>query len=62
MSSAGGLGTILWHSPVRLWMYYNACLLVNPVETKAVTSFVAAVLGDLLAQRLSAGPGGRQWR
>lgn len=62
MSSAGGLGAILWHSPVRLWAYYNACLLVNPVETKAVTSFVAALLGDVLAQRLSVGAGARRWR
>lgn len=62
MSLPTSLATVLLDSPGWAWLHYNSHLAINPVQTKAVTSFVSAVLGDALAQRLSRPADARLWR
>ncbi len=38
--------------PVQLWRMYASALETNPVRTKAITSFVGFVLGDVMAQKI----------
>lgn len=38
--------------PAQLWRGYNGALQTNPVRTKAITSFVGFVLGDVMAQKI----------
>lgn len=48
--------------PKRAWSAYIRALSKSPVKVKASTSFVAAILGDALAQHISARRDGREWR
>ena len=41
----------------RWWGKYTAALQTNPVRTKAITSFVGFVLGDVMAQKIGGGCG-----
>lgn len=38
--------------PYKLWQQYTAALETNPVRTKAMTSFVGFVIGDIMAQKI----------
>lgn len=46
------LSRVALAQPGRLWRRYLSHLEAHPVQTKAFTSFCAAVLGDGLAQQL----------
>lgn len=42
--------------PGRWWRNYAQALQTNPVRTKAMTSFVGFVLGDIMAQKIGGEP------
>ncbi|KAK4525096.1 hypothetical protein GAYE_SCF08G3001 [Galdieria yellowstonensis] len=56
-SSAGGKGKGGAHPLLAFWMRYNQLLESRPLLTKALTSLIGFILGDILAQKFLSSDG-----